>query len=96
MSMKHVNCIGVNVCDGCAMERWILVRLPFVSNNVHMHWKHVVVLIMDPIHIVYWLATIHDTTLLCMLRRCRYWVIKSKRGYVYRLYQHARIVYILP
>ena len=60
-----------------------------------MHWKHVVVLIMDPIHIVYWLATIHDKILLCMLRRCRYWFIERKRGYIYRLYQHARIVYIL-
>ena len=34
----------------------MLVRLLFVSSNVHMHWKHVVVSITDPIHIVHWLA----------------------------------------
>lgn len=63
MYVEDVSWIGVDaninmniVCDGCTLETCLLVRLPFVSSNVHMHWKHVVVLITDPIHIVHWLA----------------------------------------
>ena len=44
-----------------------------------MHWKDVVVLIMDPIHYCLLASTIHDTTLLCMLGKCRAWFIYNNK-----------------